>query len=391
VLVLVLEDVVVVDVRQVQVGQFQGQGRPLVVAPDTINHYVFFYFGQGKKKCILNPFGSTAACLRLRCGDACTIPRLASSLAVMTGLPEELVELIFDKLLQQYPPDVETKKAMFTRDDEQALSALTLVSLVAARRTRSHRFKCVILVCHPKATKFFKILAAFLELSFSSRQHSMGRLLPISTITTHIKMIGASCAYWNPPSTEFPNHEKTMAFILRLRNEFCLEQLSWFFDPMFKISTGFHQRLVGLLLSPTMKTLCLHSLISYPLQLEGVYIPGPSFDRTFRFGEEDGVDPEASPTDIYPSYTKLELGGCHTSGLPLPFDITLANGSIYRPFARVHAFRAFDGLPYSVVQSVLENNNGELRSLRIEANVDLPTWSRYSRSLYAVLTNTNHH
>ena len=309
--------------------------------------------------------------------------------ATMSRLPEELAELIFDKLLQQYPPDLESKKSLFTRDDEQALSALTLVSLVAARRTRTHRFKCVVLVCHSKATRFFKRLANFLELSFSSRQRNMGRLLPISTITTHIKMVGASCVSWNAPSTDFPNHNKTLAFILRLRNEFCLEQISWYFDTMFRMSTGFHQRLVGLLLSPKMKALCLGGLVPNSTQLGGLYIPGPSFDRTVRFGEEDGVDPQASPADIYPSYKKLELGGCYTSGLPIPFNVTLANGSIYRPFASVETFRAFDELPYSVVQTVLENNDGELWSLHLEANVDLPTWSEYSHSLYAFLTR--HH
>ena len=113
------------------------------------------------------------------------------------------------------------------------------------------------------------------------------------------------------------------------------------------------------------------------MQLQGVYIPGPGFDRTFCFEEEGGANPQASPTDIYPSYTKLELGGYHSAILPLPFKITLANGSVYRPFARVQTIRAFDKLPYTIVQSLLENNNGELRALHIEGTFDQPTLGEY--------------
>jgi len=301
----------------------------------------------------------------------------------MTGLPEELVELIFDELLQQYPPDFESKKALFTPDDEQALSTLTLVSLVAARRTRTHRFKCVVLVCHPKVTRFFKLLVDSLELSFANRQRNMGRLLPISAITTNIKIIASEGDNPNPSLPSLRNNERLMVFILRLLNEFHLQRLSWIFDSRFALSQGFHRRFVGLLLSPGLKALCIHNLLPYRSGLQGAYIPGPSFDRTLRFGEEDGIDPIASLTDIYQSYTELELGGSCMTGLPLPFDITLGNGSVCRPFARVETFRAVDELPYSVVQSILENNDGALRTLHIKSLLysESLTWCKFFRSV----------
>ena len=288
----------------------------------------------------------------------------------MSRLPEELVELIFDRLLEQYPPDLGTKYSLFALGDRQALSALKTVSLMAARRTRTHRFKCVVLLRESKVTKFFKLLASFLELSFSSRY--MGRLLPISTITTHIKVIALGCKpQWDRNLVNSPNDDKVMAFILRLRNEFSLQRISWSFDPRFRSSLGFNQRFAGLLLTPRMTALYIHNLTSYPSQLQGAYIPGPSFDRIFRFGEEDGVGRLGTASDIYyPSYAKLELGGFRTSGLPLPFEIMLPTGSVHRPFARVTTFRAFDDVSYSVVRSVLENNHGELRSLQIETSFD---------------------
>jgi len=285
-------------------------------------------------------------------------------------LPEELVELIFDKLLEQYPPDLETKQSLFPLIDRQALSALTTVSLMVARRTRTHRFKCVVLAFRqPKITKFFNILSSFLELSFSSRQ--MGRLLPISTITTHVKIIPAYTHNWDHNTYHIPNDDRVMNFMLRLRNEFCLEQLSWSFDWTFRPSKGFSQRIAGLLLSPTMRTLYIRNLKSVPSHLQGAYIPGPSFDRQVRFGEEDAVGQLGSADVIYPSYTTLELGGTITSGLPLPLEIPLPDGSFHRPFGRVETFRVFDGLPHSIVKSVLENNHGRLRVLQIEEYFDL--------------------
>jgi len=288
------------------------------------------------------------------------------------ALPQELVELIFDKLLDQYPPDVETKKSLFSLGDRRALSALTTVSLMVARRTRTHRFKCVVLFCEPKVTKSFKLLASFLELSFSSRH--MGRLLPISTITTHIQVVAAYAEQWNNDMSNFPNDPRAMAFMLRLRNEFCLEQLSWSFDPRFRPTPGFHQRFAGLLLSPSMKTLSIRNFTSLPTRLQGAYVPGPSFDHLVRFGEEvhsDQVGHESKKLHGYPSYTTLALWGSRTSTLPLPFEIPLPNNTVHRPFARVRTLRAFHGLPYSIIQSVLENNDGSLTALHIEESFDL--------------------
>jgi len=221
----------------------------------------------------------------------------------MVRLPEELVELIFDKLLQQYPPDPETKTSLFAHDDEQALSALTLVSLVAARRTRTHRFKCVVLASKPKVKPFFERVANFLKLSFASQHRGMGRLLPIPTITTNIRIIVSEGDDRNPILSTWRNDDRLMALILRLRNDFHLKELTWYFASRFESSQGFHRRFVGLLLSSGIRTLCIQNFTASPDRLQGQYIPGTSFDRTFRFGEEDWVDPKASPTDIYPSYT----------------------------------------------------------------------------------------
>ena len=294
----------------------------------------------------------------------------------MTKLPEELVELIFDKLLEQYPPEVETKKSLFSLGDRQALSALTTVSLMAARRTRTHRFKCVVLFCEPRIARSLALLASFLELSFSSRH--MGRLLPISTITTHVKVIIPRTADWshNMSITNLATHERMMSFILRLRNEFRLEQLSWHFDPMFAPSRAFHQRFAGLLLSPTMKTISIHNFTSQPNELQGAYVPGPTFNHVVHFGEEDDFDQLGRPREVYPSYTKLELGGSKTLGLPLPLDITLPNGIVHRPFAHLQTLVIVDGLPYALVQSVLKNNDGNLEVLHIRESFNFSRWRK---------------
>jgi len=286
-------------------------------------------------------------------------------------LPEELIELVFDKLLEQYSPDLETKTSLFSLGDRKALSSLSTVSLMVARRTRTHRFKCVVLLWGHKAAKFYHLLASFLELSFSSRY--MGRLLPISTITTCIKIVTPYAEEWARPQANIPNDDRVLSFILRVRKELSLEELSWPFHPMFNPSVRFHQRFAGLLLSPGMKTLAIRNFTSNPSRLQGAYVPGPSFDRIVRFGEEEEADQlgnENRRLHAYPSYTKLELGGSKTTTLPLPFAIPLPNGTIYRPFARVRTFLALDGLPYSITESVLENNDGSLEVLHIEEAFD---------------------
>ena len=285
-------------------------------------------------------------------------------------IPEELVEFIFDKLLEHYAPGLESKDSLFSINDRRALSDIATISLMVARRTRTHRFKCVVLtLSRLKFAKVFKILASFLELSFSSRR--MGRLLPISTITTHVKVISAYDAHSDHGIANLANDERATSFMLRLRNEFCLEKLSWWFDWRFRPDKAFYQRFAGLLLSPTLKSLSIRQLRPDSSQLQNTYIPGPSFHRLVRFGEEDGVGQFESAGGVYPSYTALELGGYNTTGPPLPFEIPLPGGSWYRPFARVETFRSFDGLPHSVTQSVLENNQGSLRALQIEHSFDL--------------------
>ena len=280
-------------------------------------------------------------------------------------LPEELLELIFDKVLEQYPPKLDTNESLFALSDSRALSALTTVSLMVARRTRAHRFKSVLFpFSEPKTSKFFKLLASFLELSYSSR--FTRRLLPISTITTHVKVVAVYSDDWDHARINLSNDDRATIFMIRLRNEFALAKLSWSFDWCFIPTTRFHQRFAGLLLSPTLETLCLRNFQSDPSRIEGAYVPGPTFDRLVRFGEEKGVDQLGRASEVYPSYTKLELSGSDTTFLPLPFEMRLADGSIHRPFARVRTLRAFEGLPYSIIQSVLQNNDGGLRVLRIE-------------------------
>ena len=295
----------------------------------------------------------------------CLLPLAIMAHLPWPTLPEELVELIFDKLLEQYPPNLDTNESLFTLSDSRALSALTTVSLMVARRTRTHRFKFVLLPFRePKISQFFKLLASFLELSYSSR--FTRRLLPISTITTHVKVVAVYSDDWDHVRINLSNDDRATTFMIRLRNEFSLEKLSWSFDWCFAPTTRFHQRFVGLLLSPTLETLCLRNFQSDPSRLEGAYIPGPTFDRLVHFGEEGGVIQLGHASEVYPSYKKLELSGSDTSFLPLPFEMYLPDGSMHRPFARVRTLRAFGGLPYFITQSVLQNNDGGLRVLRIE-------------------------
>ena len=278
-------------------------------------------------------------------------------------LHEELIELIFDKVLEQYPPDLDSSKTLFTLDHRLALSALTTVSLLAARRTRSHRFKFVLLACGPPMKTAFTILESFLALSFHSGH--IKRLLPMSTIATHIKVVMAGAEEWSDDAINYPNDGRVMSFVLRLRNEFRLEQLSWHFPPYFCPSTGFHRRFAGLLLSPTLKAISLHEFSPDLDELQGRYIPGPGFRRVICFGEDVNISDSESIHEAYSMYTNLELGGSRISKLPLPFDIPLPNGSIYRPFAHLRKFVAVDGLPYAVIQSVLRNNDGRLEVLHI--------------------------
>ena len=155
-----------------------------------------------------------------------------------------------------------------------------------------------------------------------------------------------------------------MFFMLRLRNEFCLEELSWCFSPIFLPSRGFHRRFAGLVLSPTLKALSVHNS-SEINELQDTYIPGSAFDRVVRFGEEDDIDTSRAPRKPYPFYKKLELGGPSFGGLPLPFDIALPDGTTYRPFGHLRKLVATSGVPYAIIQSVLQNNDGQLEVFHI--------------------------
>jgi len=58
-----------------------------------------------------------------------TLPLATMAHSLCSSLPEELVELIFDKALEQYPPDLDSIETPFSLSDRQTVSVLTTVSL----------------------------------------------------------------------------------------------------------------------------------------------------------------------------------------------------------------------------------------------------------------------
>ena len=120
---------------------------------------------------------------------------------------------------------------------------------------------------------------------------------------THFKVISAHDDDSEGNYAGIARDDRMVTFMLRLRSDFCLEKLSWWFDWRFRAYPWFYQRFAGLLLSPTLKSLSILHLAADTSQLQEGYIPGPSPDHLVRFGEEDRAGQSESAGVVYPSYT----------------------------------------------------------------------------------------